>query len=550
MQHEEDMKECVAETIEAKKQSTKDNPPSIAKSTAKMSIATVFSRGTGFLKAMAIAYALGDGFFNDTYATANVMPNIIFELIMGGILGSVIIPVYVQYMNEKSEEETRYMINNLMNIILVIAVALSIVGALLSPVFVWLITLREPANATPLMIMFFRIFAFKIMFYALAAVFSGVLNSHRKFTVPMIAPVLNNLLVVATVLGVYLPLKYANHDLALFLLAVGTTLGVVVMAFFQIPTARKLGMGFQRSLDFKHPSIRQVGKLALPMLGFAATFQISNYIIYMLVQDYDGGAMAYQNALQFFQLPYAIFAVSVTTAIFPELSRYATNKDFASFKNALSLGLRSTSFVIIPSAVFMFIMAKPIIALTLQHGAFGPKGTAITSAVLQSFSIALLSFSLYNMLTRVYYSLQDTKTPMKIGAVSIPVQIVFNFLLIDSLGPRGLPLSYALALTFSVITQLYILRKKIGSLNASGILRAMLKQTVAAVVAGAAIYLAYYGVDKLQMPKMMGQAIGIMGSAGIGAAVYLGIALLLKIEEVDFIKSVTKRVIRVRANAA
>lgn len=195
----------------------------------------------------------------------------------------------------------------------------------------------------------------------------------------------------------------------------------------------------------------------------------------------------------------------------------------------------------------MIIMAKPIIGLTLQHGAFGPKGTEITASVLQAFAVALLSFSLYNIMTRVFYSLQDTKTPMKIGAVSIPLQMLFNFLLIGPIGPKGLPLSYAVALTFSVAAQLYVLRKKIGPIGASHILRAMIKQLMAAALAGVAMYLVYYGVEMLQMSRMLGQATEIILAGCIGAAVYLGLALLLKIEEVDFIKSVSQRFLRMNA---
>jgi putative peptidoglycan lipid II flippase len=552
MQHEEDMKECVVEADEVKnlnEKDKKDNPPSIAKSTAKMSLATFFSRGSGFIRSIALAYVLGDTVLNDTFNTANYMPNIIFELIMGGILGSVIIPVYVQYLAEKSEDESRYMINNLMNIIVLLAIALSIFGSVFAPWLVKIMTILQPVKNTPTMVMFFRIFALEIAFYGVSAVYSGVLNSHRSFTVPMFAPVMNNLLVTFVALGVYLPLKDGNPELATILLAIGTLLGVAVMALYQVPTARRLGMRFQRSLDFKHPSVKQIAKLGLPMLGFAATFQINNFLIYMLLQSTDRGTTAYVSAMQFFQLPYAIYAVSVTTAIFPELSRYANSKDFSSFKKTLSLGLRSTSFVIIPSAIYMIILAKPIIGLTLQHGAFGPAGTEITASVLQAFAVALLSFSLYNMLTRVYYSLQDTKTPMKIGVISIPLQVIFNFLLIGPIGPKGLPLSYAVALTFSVVIQLYILRKKIGSIGASHIMRAMIKHLAAALLAGIVMYLVYYGVETMGMPRMLGQAMELMLAAVLGAVAYLGIALLLKTEEVDFIKSITKRVVRVKAKA-
>ncbi len=521
---------------------------SIAKSTAKMSVATTVSRLTGFMRNMVLAYALGSGIRNDTFSTANVMPNIIFELLMGGILGSVIIPVYVQYLAERNDDEARYMISNLTNIIFVFAAVISLLGAIFSPFLVHLITIREPSKATPLMIMFFRVFAFQIMFYALAAVFSSVLNSHRRFTIPMAAPIFNNIVVIATVIGLYLPFSKSNPQFALTALAVGTTAGVVAMAVVQIPYVIKAGLGVHPVFNLRHSAVKQVAKLGLPMLGFAATVQLNNYVIYMLLQEYKGGAMAYGNSLAFFQLPYAIFAVSVATAIFPELSRFANSKDFASFKNTLSLGLRSTSFIVIPSAVFIGVMAKPIIALTLQHGKFDAAGTEITAAMLSAFAVALLSFSLYNVLTRVYYSLQDTKTPMKVGAISIPLQIVFNFLFIKIFGVWGLPLSYAVALTFGVVIQLYILKRKIGPIGASIILRAIIKQVAAAIPAGLIVLIVHYIFQSLQMPRTVGLMLEIAVAAVVAAVVYLGLALIFGVEEVNFIKQISRRFHRVRVN--
>lgn len=219
--------------------------PSIARSTAKMSVATTFSRATGFLRFAALAIALGASPIADTFNTANVMPNIIFELVMGGILGSVIIPVYVQYLTEKGDAESRYMISNLTNIIFSLGVVLSLIGVIFAPSLVALVTIKDPSKATPLMVAFFRIFAIQIMFYSLAAVFTGVLNSQRKFTIPMAAPVFNNLVVIATVLGLYMPFIESNPQFALNALAIGTTMGVVVMALVQIPSVLKLGVNFR-----------------------------------------------------------------------------------------------------------------------------------------------------------------------------------------------------------------------------------------------------------------------------------------------------------------
>lgn len=524
-----------------KKKTVEVKTPSVAKSSAKMSIATTFSRFTGFLRNSALAYVLGGGILNDTFTTANIMPNIIFELVMGGILGSVIIPTYVHYLSNENDDETRYMISNLTNIILVIAAIVSLIGAIFSPFFVHIITLREPSRATPLMIMFFRVFAFQILFYALTAIFSGVLNSHHRFTMPMAAPILNNIVVIATVIGIYLPLSKTNPNLALLILAIGTTAGVAAMALVQIPTAIKVGLMPGLAFNIRHPAVKQVAKLGLPMLGSAAIVQLSFTITYILLQSYKGGAMGFANAVAFFQLPYAIFAVSIITAIFPELSRFADSNDMKSFKEMLSLGLRSTSFIIIPSAIFIAIMAKPIIALTLQHGKFDSTATQVTANMLTAFAFGILSLSLYNMLAKVYYALQDTKTPLIIGAISVPVQLGFNFIFMAFFNAAGLPLSYGLVLTFGVLTQLYILRKRIGPIGMSTILRAMDRQLMAAIPTGIVIYLISAGVARMGISGGLHQILEITLAAIAGTATYIWLSLLLGIQEVNFIRDILRR---------
>ncbi len=524
-----------------KKNSVQAKTPSVAKSSAKMSIATTFSRFTGFLRNSALAYVLGGGVLNDTFTTANIMPNIIFELVMGGVLGSVIIPTYVHYLSNENDGETRYMISNLTNIILVIAAIVSLIGAIFSPFFVHVITLREPSKATPLMVMFFRVFAFQILFYALTAIFSGVLNSHRRFTMPMAAPILNNIVVIATVVGLYLPLSKTNPNLALLILAIGTTAGVAAMALVQIPTAIKVGLMPGLAFNIRHPAVKQIAKLGLPMLGSAATVQLSFTITYMLLQSYKGGAMGFANAVAFFQLPYAIFAVSIITAIFPELSRFADSNDMKSFKDMLSLGLRSTSFIIIPSAIFIAIMAKPIIALTLQHGKFDSAATQVTANMLTAFAFGILSYSLYNMLAKVYYSLQDTKTPLIIGAISVPVQLGFNFIFMAFFNAAGLPLSYGSVLTFGVLAQLYILRKRLGPIGMSIILRAMARHLIAAVPMGIVIYLISSGIAWMGTSGGLRQMLEITLVAIAGTATYIWLSLLLGIQEVKFVRDILRR---------
>ncbi|MDI6716261.1 MAG: murein biosynthesis integral membrane protein MurJ [Actinomycetota bacterium] len=516
--------------------------PSIFRSTAIMSVATTFSRLTGYLRVFALAFALGGTVIADTYNTANIMPNILFELVMGGVLASAVIPVYVDYLTNASKKETDYIVSNSLNIMFAFGVGLSLLGVIFAEYFVKAITYLEPARATPTMVFFFRIFALQIMFYALTSIFVSILNSNRKFMMPMAAPIFNNLTVVFTVFGLYLPISRNNPDLALLVLAIGTTAGVAMMAIVQIPSVLRTGFKYRPVFNLKDKAIKRIISLGLPMIGFAIAVQISTWVIYSLAQKIKMGPTAYQYSLMFFQLPYAIFAVSVITAIFPELSEQYSRNDLKKFKRTLSLGLRATSFIVIPASATLLVLSHPIISLALQYGKFGPEAVNITAQTLRFFALGLLSYSLYNMLTRVYYSLQDTKTPMKISMLCVPVQVALNFSFIGVLGVRGLALGYALTLTFAVVAQLYFLRKKIGPLGISHMLRSFGKQTVAVIPAAVVMYFVYHITNGLAMPHLVSQFANVLTPVGIGSVLYIGLALLLGVEEVDFIRRLSRKV--------
>jgi putative peptidoglycan lipid II flippase len=435
------------------------------------------------------------------------------------------------------------MISNLTSIIFVWAGVLSLIGAIFSPQIVNLITIGDPSRATPTMIMFFRVFAIQIVFYAMSAVFAGVLNSHRKFVLPASASVINNMVVIGIILGIYLPLSTTNPDIALFLLACGTTLGVAIMAFIQMPSVFKAGVSFKPHFDLSHPAVGQVLRLGLPMLAYAAIWQVCNIIIYMLLQPHKGGSMAYMQALAFSQLPFAIFTLSVSTAIFPELVRYANLKNYDKFKDMLSMGLRTTSFIMIPASAYIWIMSKPIVALTLEHGKFDSNGTELTSGILSFFAIALLSMAFHSLLNMAFYSQQDTKTPLVIIAIVIPLQIALNIVLVNTIGEKGLPVGAAISLTVGVLLQYLTLRRKMNSLGTASILFSMAKHVLATAPTAVTIYELHKWVQGLNMNLYAGVLIDIVATFVLGAAIYLGVSLLLRTQEMGLFIALTKRVI-------
>lgn len=515
-----------------------------------MSTATTVSRITGYLRVFALAYALGatkTAFFRganvrlaDSYNLANIMPNMIYELAMGGILTSLFIPVFMEYLSRRDKEEAWYVVSNSLNMIFIFAGAVSLLGYIFSFYLVRLMTLTAPVESIRLAVFFFKVFTFQILFYSLATTFTAVLNAHRRFSIPASAPIFNNLTVMATVLLVYLPLSRTNPATALVALAIGTTLGVVVQGLVQIPGLISIGMRYRPVLDFRHPSIVRLAVLAGPIVGYVLSNQVGMTVINNLAFRFKGGITAYQYSMQFFQLPYGIFAVSIATALFPELSEFAAKNAMDSFKKAVSVGIRTTGLIMIPAAALVAVLARPIIGLALQYGNFDVAATRLTAPVLAFFAFGLFPFAVHMFLARAHYSLQDTKTPLKVNAIGVPLNIVLNLIFIQYLGVKGLALGFAITYTFTAVLLFALLRRRLGPLGARQIIVAVLKFLAAAVPAGAVAYAISVAATNLGVSPILTRVLQIVASGTGAAIVYLTLIATFKVEEVSFIKKLVR----------
>lgn len=517
---------------------------SFGKATVIMALATSISRITGYLRILAFAAAFGatstvifrgvQARVNDSFNLANVMPNMIYELILGGILSSLFIPTFVEYLTKEGEEEAWRAASIIINISLLITGVVTVLGIVFAYWLVKLQALTVPAEELLLPVFFFEFFIAQISFYALCAIFFGLLNSYRHFTTPAIAPICNNVVVIATLLFWYIPMAEKNIELALGGLAVGTTLGVVSMALIQLPALIKLGIRYYPIVDWRHPAVRKILFLAGPVIGYVIAHQVG-YIfgVNNLAYPLEGGVTAYQYSWYFYQLPYGIFAVSIITALFPALSEKISQGDLAGFKKQFSLGIKTTSFVIMPMAVYIFLMSKPIIGLFLQYKKFSQEDAALTAPVLSFFALGLLSFSIYMLLQKTYYAMQDTMTPFKVSLIAVPFNIFANIYLVKTMGVKGLTLGHSLTYTLAAFLIIYLLRRKVGALDGWSILRTVFKVAVAALAMGAAIFFASSYIATLELTSVIIRVLQLAAALVVGVAVYFGASYLLKVEELD-----------------
>jgi putative peptidoglycan lipid II flippase len=518
---------------------------------AVMSVGTTLSRLTGFLRVAALAYALGvsETRLADAYNVANTTPNIIYELALGGILSAVFIPVFVEWLETRGRDQAWHTARAVMTFAGLFLGAVMLVGILGSGLIIRLYTFQVPESqrvgAEVLASFFLKWFMPQIVFYGVGAVATGLLNAHRRFAVPMFAPILNNLLVSATFFvfatmhGPGLPTPESLSTAQKLVLAVGTTLGVAGMTVALWPSLRRLGFRWKWTLDLKDPGLRRIGRLAGWAFVYVVANQIGYLVIIVLALRVKGGYTAYTSAFIFFQLPHAIFSVSIVTALLPSLSSRWADGDTSGFRTLLAQGIRGTAFIVVPAAFGYLALATPIVRLLLQHGVAEAHSTELVAGVLVFFSIGLLSFSTFQLFLRSFYAMQDTRTPALINIAAVALNTAANLLYFRYLHVEGLALGHATAYTFASVMAATVLRRRLGGLDGRRVVAALARIVAAGLATGGAAYAAAtwlghtVGTATLQA-KLMQVGAGVAA----GLAAFVGTALLLRIEELHMVKGV------------
>lgn len=514
---------------------------SFAKNTLMLTIVTSISRITGAGRVIALATALGLTTIANSYNLANTIPNMVYELILGGILTSIIIPIFVEYMAKQGEDEAWKVASIIFNGAIIILGLIFLAGTFLPYYFVRIQTLTVRPEDIQLATFFFRFFAIQILFYGLGAVTTALLNTYRRFAAPAIAPIFNNLTVIITIVFFYRFLIQTNQRAALVALAVGTTAGVIMMFLVQLPSIFKIGIRYKPSFEFSHPAIKKLLKLSAPLFFYIATNQFHLTVENNLAFPQPGGVSAITYTWIFFQLPFGVFAVSIITALFPNLSEHAALKNWEQYKKDLSLGIRSTLLLIVPSAVLLAILSKPILTFLMEYYNMGPKDIALLANVLVFFAMGLVSYAIFMFLLKSFYSLQDTITPTVVNFIGVWILIGTDLLLIDKLGVSAIAVGRSVFFTFMVVILLVLLRRKIGSIQGRRILISASKTALAGIFMGIAAFGFYKLINMYTVANFLGKALDVFVPAIAGIAVFIVVSMALKNEELSALSKLLKR---------
>ncbi|MFD3513198.1 murein biosynthesis integral membrane protein MurJ [Streptomyces sp. NPDC058657] len=511
---------------------------SLMKSSALMAAGTMVSRLTGFVRSAMIIAALGAGFLGDTFQIAYQLPTMIYILTIGGGLNSVFVPQLVRAMKEDEDGGEAYA-NRLLTLVTVALGALTALGMFAAPLLIRFLSVPISNNpaANDVAVTLLRYFLPTIFFMGIHVVMGQILNTRGKFGAMMWTPVLNNIVIIAT-LGLFLWVygTSANSQMTVEtippdgerLLGVGILLGLVVQALAMIPYLRETGFKLRPRFDWKGQGLGKAVKLAKWTVLFVLANQIGAVVVIQLATAAVGkgekgtGYAAYANAQLIWGLPQAIITVSLMAALLPRLARSANESDSGAVRDDISQGLRTTAVAIVPIAFAFLALGIPI--CTLIFGASGIPTATNMGFMLMAFGLGLIPYSVQYVVLRAFYAYEDTRTPFYNTVIVAVVNAAASALCYLVLPPRwavtGMAASYGIAYAIGVGIAWKRLRNRLGGdLDGANVLRTYARLAIASVpaamVAGAVGY---------ALSQALGQ--GILGSIAalvVGGAVLLGV---------------------------
>lgn len=496
-----------------------------------MAVGTVLSRLTGLGRIAAMTFALGvvESRLADTYNIANTIPNVLYELVLGGVLTSVFIPVLVEQMRKaESHDEAETGVSALVYTVLLVLAIVSLVACLAAPLVMRLFTFRvagpEQQTQQELATFFFRFFAFQIVLYGYSAIADGLLNAHNRFAVPMFAPIVNNVVVIVTFVAYGWIYSGKPTDWAgMWLLALGTTAGIGAMAAVHWPFVRRLPTKLRRKIDFAHPGVKKLARLSTWTFGYVATNQAGFFVSLILANGVQGGPTAYFVAFAFFQLPYGVVAVSIMTALVPTLARQAIDGDWEAFALRTARGLRATAVILFPVTAAVVVLALPGIELLLQHGVMSRSSSELVARVLQMFAIGIVPFSAWLLFLRAFYAMQDAKTPFYLNLFEVGATVILDFPFFYWWKIPGLALAHTSGYILGSVAAGLVLSRRVGGLEWAKTWWALGRIAVAAIAAAGGMVGASLWAGHNPLLQVL------LGSL-VGGVVFLGFAAALRVD--------------------
>ena len=511
----------------------------ILRAAGTMAVATLVSRITGLLRTMVITAAIGTGLVGDAYNTSNTLPNIVYELLLGGVLTSVVVPLLVRAQERDRDGGTAYAqrLATLAISGLVVATALAV---LIAPLLTSLNGISGDPGQVRLANWLARLLLIEIVFYGVGALAQAILNSRDVFGPPAWAPLLNNVVVIATGLlfiaaggpGNLTPTTISSGQV--WLLGIGTTLGIAVQALVLLPSLRKVGIPLRPHWGLKNTGLREAGTLGLWVIAYVAISQVGVTVATRIAnaanRKHGLGSLAFANASLLFQMPYGIIGVALLTALLPRMSRAAARHDEAGVAQDLSLGTRLSALGLLPVSAALIVLGPSLGILFFGRGQTSLAQASGIGSALSIGAFGLLPMAVTLLQLRVFYAMKDAKTPTLIQMGMVAVRVPLLLLVPTLVTPRhvvaGLMLATSLTYVAGWVLGDIALRRRIGSLRTGEALGPVLRIAAASAVAALVGWAVQNVTHDLFGASTAGSlATVVIGTVVIGAAALAGLVV-------------------------
>ncbi|HEU0002161.1 MAG TPA: murein biosynthesis integral membrane protein MurJ [Ktedonobacteraceae bacterium] len=542
----------------------------IGRATMILSGAFIASRILGLLRTSMFAYVFGTGITSDAFLQAFLVPDLIFNIVAGGALSSAFIPVFTHYMiGERDEKTAWHVASSALNLAIAIMMGLALLAIIFAP---WLVPLYNPGVPQAelgLIISLSRIMFLQSIVLGGGVIITSILNAKQNFLQPAIGTVLYNVgLILGLVPGIFIvshsdTATFLSHQTtAVFFATWGVVLGALLQVVVQIPGIIKVGMRYKPSFDYHHPGVIQIGRQMIPRVVNAAMLYVSTFVdrglILVMVApllpiDQNGHITQYYQALQLILLPLGIFGMAISTAAFPTLAENVTRGRFDRVRAIIQDTLRTILFMSIPSSIGLIVLGLPIIQVLLQHGAYSLESAESTAVPLAFFAVGLAGLASVEILTRSFYAMRDSRTPVIVSIAQFILKIALSILFLSiiflnqtsvttiSWGLGALALSTSLAGLLEAFVLLWLLQQRIGQLELRALARFAGRVLLASLAMGVALIVLRFILDHLLVTTNPNQTLGGFGTfialikllleLGVGLFVYIRATRMLGIEE-------------------
>jgi putative peptidoglycan lipid II flippase len=503
-----------------------------------LTIAALASRLLGWVRLLVIGSQFGASRELDAYFAAFRIPDAIFQLVVAGALSAALIPVFASYRARGEDREAWVLASSVINLVLIALAGLSLLMAIFAPLLVPIVAPGFDAPTTELTIRMTRIMLLSPVLIGMGAVVTGILNSYQQFTVPAIAPLLYNFAIILAAI-------FLAPIIGVEGLAVGVAIGSLAHLAVQLPSLARVGQRYDLTIGLGHPGVRRVAWLMGPRtLGLAAG-QLNFIVSTILASGLPEGSLtAYNYAFQLSQIPVGVIGVSIAVALFPTLSQDAALGRIGDIRHQVANAVRVLIFIAAPLTAIMVVLREPLTSVFYQYGLFSQSATDRTASTLLYFAIGLVGHIVVHVLTRAFYAMQDTKTPVAWALVAVAINIVLMAALVGPMGVEGLALALSISAVLEVIGLLWSLRRRIDSIEGGEILRSLLRAGVAAL---AAALLMFGGLAVVEatvgglLDNPVGRLIVLLVLAAAGSAIYLVVAAALRSPELVQLWSILRR---------